>query len=220
MTDMGSASLFDEAIANQLRQFPDNYLCKRLEDGVFTMADYHAYLTVVFHQVYHSAGSFAVAAAHSTPKHQVIRDYLFKHAGEEFTHWQWVLDDLKATGGYPEKAKSRLPTAATEAYVAYNFWVAQRSPYGRLGIAAFLEGMSGLMAEQYIQKIIKQVGLKKEQMSFMRSHGELDKGHAAEIREILVSANLSNDEWKVAAHCAQVGGALFRSLLNSASEIA
>src|SRR5688572_5724464 len=76
----------------------DNIIVEKLKNGTLAMADYHNLLVVLFHQVYFSSTSFALAGSMCSTIDIAARDYLFHHAEEEKSHWNWILDDLKSTG--------------------------------------------------------------------------------------------------------------------------
>src|SRR5262245_22395358 len=122
---------FRAAVRDGVEEIGGNRLFTKLEDGRFTVADYHALLTTIFHQTYHAAATFALAGAHCDPNLPGIRDYLIEHASEERLHWQWVLQDLAATGHPGPDPRSSFPPPACQDYLAFNYYVAVRYPVAR-----------------------------------------------------------------------------------------
>lgn len=192
--------------------FPDNRVCRKLDAGELVMADYHALLRMLFHQTFEGPSTFALAAAHCAPRHHHARDYLLAHADEEKTHWQWVLNDLRATGDRDADPRTQLPPPACAAYVAFNVYTAIRQPLARLGIAAVLEGIGAQHGTRYGQQLVQGLRLERAHASFFLSHGTLDVGHVADVIGVIERSEPTAAEWEWLCHAARVGGLLYRRM--------
>jgi hypothetical protein len=216
MTDRAT---FRQAVADAVAAFPDNALCRRLDAGVITRADYHALLRTLFHQTFEGPATFALAGFHCDPRHVEARAYLMHHAEEEKEHWRWVINDLRASGDEGPDPRETFPGPATQAYVAFNVYTAVRAPVARLGIAAVLEGIGGRWGGEYGGRLCRSLGLGREQASFFLSHGELDKGHVEEVFGVIDRADLGPQDWAWLAHAARTAGALYRGMYDAAGDV-
>ena len=197
--------------------FPENRLCRRLEAGEMSVGDYHALLRMLFHQTFEGPSTFALAAAHCAPRHHRARDYLLAHAEEEKSHWQWVINDLRATGDLGPDPRTQFPAPACAAYVAFNVYTALRQPLARLGIAAVLEGIGAVHGTNYGGKLVRGLRLERAQASFFLSHGALDVGHVADVLAIIEASEPSQAEWEWLCHAARMSGLLYRRMYDEAA---
>lgn len=209
---MGNKEEFEQVLAYVLQDFPTNKLCKRVMDGEFTTAEYHKLLVRLFHQVYFSSNTFALAASGIGLDREAARDYLIKHAEEEKGHWRWILNDLEKTNYTGPDPRSHHPSEPTQSYISFNFYVAAVAPIARLGIAAMLESLGATFGKQYITKFLESTGLKPNQGVFFFGHGDTDVGHTREIMEVIRSSNLSELEWGWMVHSALTGYKMYRRI--------
>lgn len=201
-------------VERSVRQFPDNAICRRLDEGAMTMQDYHDILLMIFHQTFEGPSTFALAGAHCPPALHAARDYLMHHADEEKSHWTWVINDLRNTGYTGPDPKTLYPQPACQAYVAFNVYVALRKPVARLAVAAVLESIGANHGKAYAQKLVQHLDLKPEQASFFFGHGDTDVGHTADILAIIRSLPLTDEDWSWMHHAARTAGVLYRAMYN------
>ena len=213
---MSDRETFRKAVAEGVSGFPDNAICRALDDGTIEMADYHRLLSTLFQQTYEGPGTFALAGFSCPHRFERARQFLVHHAEEEQDHWRWVVNDLKRTGYAGPDPRETYPCPDTQAYVAFNVYTATRHPVARLAIAAVLEGIGGRWGTPYGRKLIEQLGLARTQASFILSHGELDKGHVEEVFEVIDTCELTTDEWGWMAHAARTAGVLYRRMYDAA----
>ncbi len=206
-----------EVIRGVTREFPSNPLCRRLEEGTFTMKDYHSILRALFHQVYASSGSFSLAAANCPPHHTDIRDYLIKHSEEEKTHWTWILNDLKKTGYKGTDPRTEFPSTSTQAYIAFNHYVSTYHPIARLGIALMLESVGAAFGKRYGEKLVKTLSLTPAQVVFFFGHGDTDVGHTEEIWQMIKNATLTPPEIGWICHAIRVASKLYQQIYEEAA---
>lgn len=209
---------FDATVADAIAHFegPRNQVLAALRAGRATLADYHTILCRLFHQVRSSSSTFALAGARMEAARFHAQHYLFRHAEEEATHWQWILADLRATGYRGADPASQGPDTATEAYVAYNHYIAGSFALGRLAIASVLEGIGGALGTRYGALLAGSLQLAPQQMVFFAGHGETDRRHSAELRQVLAQAAPTPDEWARLAAIARSAGRLYTALYAAA----
>lgn len=209
---------FIATVHGLVAEFPGNRLCRLIDSGGFNLRHYHAWLNIIFHQTFEGPSTFAMAAGQCDPRRHQIRDYLIEHAEEERTHWQWVIDDLQATGFQASDPRFRFAHAATQNYLAFNAYCCLRRPEARLASAAFLEGVGAAHGKNYGLKICALIGLKPQQAKFLFGHGDTDVGHTADIFRVLGDADLSGYEWAWMVHAAQTAASLYGAMYDAAAE--
>lgn len=213
---MSQREAFRATVDAAVAAFPANRMCRRLDAGEFALADYHGLLRMLFHQTFEGPATFALAAAHCAPRHFRARDYLLAHADEEKGHWQWVLNDLRATGDTGPDPRTLLPPPACAGYVAFNVYTATRHPLARLGIAAVLEGIGATHGTKYGRRLVEHLRLEKAQASFFLGHGALDVGHVADVLAVIEASEPTAAEWAWLNHAALIGGQLYGRMYDEA----
>jgi hypothetical protein len=209
---------FSALVADLIAAFPQNKLCQKLDSGVFTLRDYHGFLNMIFHQTFEAASTFALAGAHCDPRRHAVRDYLIEHAQEEKDHWQWVIEDLRATDYTGPDPRTRFPHPACQRYLALNVYVAVRMPIARLATAAFLEGIGATYGKKYATKLCRTVGLTTSQAKFVFGHGDTDVGHMDDIMQVLREAEPTPYEWAWMGHDARTAASLYGEMYNGVVE--
>lgn len=205
-------SRFLTAVDDQVAKFTEARLLQRLERSDVQMRHYHLLLTTLFHQTRSSPYTFARAAVNCSWHHAAAKEYLLKHAEEERTHWQWILDDLKATGYLGPDPRNTMPHPTCQAYVGLNYFVSEEFPVARLAIAAVLEGIGSQHGGNYGRKLLQVLGLKASQASFFLNHGETDKTHALELRNMITLCDLTTGEWFSMDNTARTAGLFYRQM--------
>jgi hypothetical protein len=203
---------FSQTVEMAIAQFPTNRLCKRIDDGSINISHYHAILTTIFHQTYSSPYTFARAAVNCPWRYEIAKEYLLRHAEEERTHWRWILDDLTSTDYSGRSPREGLPNLSCQAYIGLNYFVAEHMPVSRLAIAAVLEGIGARHGTIYPGRLIKSLGLDRDQASFFLSHAETDQTHAAEIKDIISQCDLGSKEWEWMNYSARTAGQFYRGM--------
>jgi hypothetical protein len=214
---VSSLTQFKAMVNDVVAHFPDNNMCKLLDEGKFQMKDYHGILLMIFHQTFNGPSTFALAAGQCDPKFWKARDYLIHHSEEEKSHWQWVIGDLKNTGYTGKDPRELFPRTACQAYLAFNVFTALKNPLGRLAIATVLESIGATYGKKYATQLCASLKLDpKTQAVFFFGHGDTDVGHTEDLFKILEECELAEDDWEKMINCARVGGELYRSMYNEA----
>ncbi len=195
--------------------FRRNSVFKAIEAGAVSIDHYHRYLSIIFHQTFESAATFALAGARCDMRHHVIRDYLIEHADEEKSHWQWVIDDLYSTGYNGADPRGTFPHPACQAYIAFNTYLALRAPIARLGTAAVLEGIGAKNGKRYGEALCRVLSLQPSQLKFVFGHGDTDVGHTADIIRVLSEADLTGHEWAWLSYAARTAGEIYKQMFEA-----
>jgi hypothetical protein len=192
----------------------DNSFILKLENKSLKISDYHSLLLAIFHQVFNSSNSFALAGSMCTVEQVKIREYLFHHSEEEMTHWQWIIEDLKATAYSGKDPRELNASVSATAYLSYGYYLALKFPVGRLGMALVLEGISSSFGLKYGREALKVLNLNPSQARFFLSHGELDQDHEKDILSLIAESNLSSDEYKKLTYVAKTTANLYKKIYN------
>jgi hypothetical protein len=216
----GSDATFQSAVTSQVSGFEQAALISIVDSGKITMPQYHSILTTLFHQTRSSPYSFAKAAINCDWRYAVAKEYLLQHAEEERTHRRWILEDLRNTGYSGPDPRDCFPHPTCEAYIAFNEHVAERMPVARLAIACVLEGIGAAFGLRYGRKLLALLQLGAGQASFFLSHGETDKRHVDELRDVISACELSPSDWAWMTHAATVAGQLYRAMYSHEAFVA
>ena len=209
-----------KAVVNEaIEHFAGNKLFALLREKNIKYMIYHKYLKMVFHQVYHSSSSFALAGANCPTTQAKIRDYLIHHADEEKNHWEWVLEDLESTGYQGPDPRGEFPPVACQSYLAYNYFLAIKSPIARLGAAATLEGIGAKYAKKSAMELMSLLKLKQEQLKFVFGHGDTDVGHTNDIFKLLEESNLPTETWSELQNAAYVSSRLYKAMYDEVATL-
>jgi len=160
-----------------------------LRDGVAGRIDrttYLAFLAQAYHHVRHTAPLLMQCGARLPGRLAWLREAVAHYIAEEIGHDAWILDDIRAAGGDPDKAREAPPLPATEIMVAYAYdTVQRRHPAGMFGMVLVLEGTSVSLATKAAEEIRANLGLPDAAFTYLASHGELDKEHMAFFRRTI-----------------------------------
>ncbi len=196
-----------------------NPIISKLEDGTFSLSDYHNLLKNLFHQVYYSSSSFGLAGTMVDSRYFEIRDYLMEHAEEEKEHWTWIINDLYSSGYKGRDPRETFPSKPTQAYISFAMFIAHKHPVSRLAMGFVLEDLSGNFGVKYGSEAAKILGLTRDQVSFTVQHGELDQGHSQDIIDVLSRANLTEFEWAHCCHTAKMTINMYKDMYSYAANV-
>ena len=214
----GNYEKFENKAIFCVEQFTsNNAVIDLIDSNELEINHFHCLLNTLFHQVYMSSSSFALAGSMCDSRHFKIREYLLHHAEEEQDHWKWIIQNLNDTGFKGADPRTLFPSYTTQAYISYAIYLAAKHPVARLAMAYVLEGLSGQLGIEYGQKAATQLKLSREQMSFFLLHGELDQGHSHDILDVLKDAPLTPYEWAYCEYAAECTLHLYRNLYNYAA---
>lgn len=184
--------------------------------GEVTHELYVAFLTQAYHHVRHTVPLMMAVGARLPDRHRWLQEAVLHYLDEETGHDEWILNDIAHAGGDRAAAAASQPAIATEAMIAYAYdTVMRRNPLGFFGMVHVLEGTSVALALQAADRIQQALGLPAKAMTYLRSHGELDKEHVNHLADILERFDAAEDREAV-IRCARgiywLYGQMFRGL--------
>jgi pyrroloquinoline quinone (PQQ) biosynthesis protein C len=163
----------------------DNML-KVLQPGFVDKRLYGIYLIETFHYTRHNAKNQALVAVRPDNQDYAYMKYCLSHSMEEVGHEMMAYHDLKTMAkDTPAIADLPKPLSKTQELVDYLYSVASdQNIYARLGYSFWAE-----KSYDYIQPLLRllaeSLGLKKNSMTFLVQHAEIDKKHAEEVEQAI-----------------------------------
>jgi pyrroloquinoline quinone (PQQ) biosynthesis protein C len=146
---------------------------------------YLDFLTEAYHHVKHTFPLLALAASRTSDER--YQDALVEYMEEERGHERWILNDIHAIGGDPDKVRNGQGGPTCRIMVGYAYYAIEHiSPYAFLGSVHVLEGMSVLLADKVADAMKASLGLESDTgFTYLRSHGSLDAEHVAFFRKLV-----------------------------------
>jgi len=152
--------------------------------GRITRTRYIAFLRQAYHHVKHTVPLLMACRSRLGEERAGLRAAMAHYIEEENGHEQWILDDLRACGDYPEAVRRAPPAPATELMVAYVYdYIARVNPAGMLGMVHVLEGTSAALATRAAHCIARALALPAAAFRYLTSHGSLDQSHVRFFEE-------------------------------------
>ena len=195
-----------------------------LQAGVAGTIDHLTYLAFLA-EAYHHVGQTApllMACGERLPRRlDWLRKAVAGYISEEIGHDEWILDDIRESGGDADAVRNSAPAFATEQMVAYAWYTVLRAnPVGFFGMVLVLEGTSVAMATQAAAALQKSLGLPDRCFTYLTSHGSLDISHMEHFRTLMDRITDAEDQQAI-IHCAcrmyRLYGDIFRGLAQTGS---
>lgn len=194
--------------AESLRQVP---VIARLTGGRATLADYHALLLNLRQQVVDGSRWISRAASNITADHIELRSLFTRHAADEHRDFQMLERDYVATGGDLATIRSGRKNLGSEALSAFMFQAASReNPFHLAGAMVIIEGLGNHLANDWGTALCRQLGLTREQCTFMLYHGANDHHHLESLDRALTLLPLTPALVDEIVHTARVVARLYR----------
>ncbi len=150
----------------------------RIESGRASLDDYRALLLDLRQQVVEGSRWIARAASNLGGAHLELRSLFIRHAAEEHRDFLMLERDYAAVGGDPARMRAQRKNAGSEALSAFMFQAASREdPFELAGAMAIIEGLGTRLAQGWGDALCRNLGLAREQVSFLLYHGEHDARH-------------------------------------------
>ncbi len=184
--------------------------------GNVTRDAYLAFLGEAYHHVRHTVPLFEACAAHLPARLDWLREPIADYIVEEFGHEQWILNDIAYAGGDAAAVRAGQPAPATEIMIAYAYdTIARVNPIGLFGMVLVLEGTSVNLALQAADSLQAALELPDAALTYLRSHGTLDREHMQGYARIMDRVGDPDDQ-RCIVHAARMFyrlyGDVFRSL--------
>lgn len=192
--------------------------------GRVTRPLYCAFLAEAYHHVRHTVPLMMTAGGRLSPDKEWLREKLVHYVEEEYGHQEWILNDIRASGGDAEAVRRSAPGFATELMVAYAYDTVQRgNPVGLFGMVHVLEGTSTALATQAADSLARALDLPPCAFTYLSSHGALDIAHVDFFRGLVDRLEEPADRAAV-VHASRrfyrLYGEIFASLRREKSECA
>jgi len=192
--------------------------------GELSLESYRAFLVQAYHHVKHTTPLLMACGSRVPHQKEWLRTAMAEYVKEEVGHQEWILNDIKACGGDPEKIRRETPGMAAEIMVAYAYHTVDRgNPAGFLGMVLVLEGTSVELASEAAVKLQHNLALPNAAFSYLTSHGSLDVSHMDFYKNLVNRLREVADQERV-IHCTRrfyrLYGDVFRALpltLNAAA---
>ena len=161
---------------------------RRIEDGTATLDDYRLLLLNLRQQVVDGGRWISLAAAHFSTDLFWLRSAAIRHAADEHRDYQLLERDYAAVGGDPEVMASTPANVGSCALSAFVFHRAgQPDPVDLLGAMFVIEGLGLRNAGFWADRLQDRLGLRDDQVSFLRYHATGDDEHFGILRAALRS---------------------------------
>ena len=156
-----------------------------IEDGTATVHDYRRLLLNLRQQVVDGGRWISLAAANFSAELFWLRTAAIQHAAEEHRDYQMLESDYAAVGGDPldmTTTAANIGSAALSAFVFHR--ASQPEPVDLLGAMFVIEGLGIRNVARWADRLQEGLGLRDDQVRFLRYHAEGDAEHF----EILTAA--------------------------------
>lgn len=184
--------------------------------GEISLSTYIAYLTEAYHHVKHTTPLLMACGSRLPSDKEWLRNAIAEYIEEELGHQEWILNDIKASGGDSESVRNGQPRPATELMVAYAYdSIARGNPVSFFGMVLVLEGTSISLATGAADAIRQSLALPKQAFSYLNSHGSLDIEHMGFYEKLMNQVEDEEDQQAI-IHMAnmmyKLYGDVFRSI--------
>jgi 3-oxoacyl-[acyl-carrier-protein] synthase-3 len=151
---------------------------RRIENGSATLEDYRRLLLNLRQQVVDGGRWISLAAANFSVDLFWLRSAAISHAADEHRDYQLLERDFAAIGGDPQVMAATSPNVGSSALSAFVFHRAGLpDPVDLLGSMFVIEGLGLRKAAGWASRLSETLGLRDEQLSFLRYHAAGDSEH-------------------------------------------
>ncbi len=203
--------LVSETKADHERLFQVPFVRQALA-GELTREGYLAFLESAYHHVRHTVPLLMATGAALADRHAWLLEPLATYIDEEIGHDEWILSDIAASGGDPERVRAGTAPFSVEVMVAYAYdVVTRRNPIGFFGMVHVLESASVAGADHAADRAGEVLGLPEKATRYLRSHGGLDQDHVAFFETLMDRVRDERDQLWI-LHCARRFARLYRQV--------
>jgi 3-oxoacyl-[acyl-carrier-protein] synthase-3 len=154
--------------------------------------DYRLLLLNLRQQVVEGARWIARAASSLTRDELGLRSEFIRHAAEEHRDYQLLEKDFVSVGGTLAEIQEAEKNVGSEALSAWMMHRAsQENPLDLLGAMFIIEGLGTRVAGPWARAIQDQLGLREDQVSFLRYHGANDDRHFERLHGAIDAGRLT-----------------------------
>jgi 3-oxoacyl-[acyl-carrier-protein] synthase III len=166
---------------------------RRIEDGTVTLEDYRRLLVNLRQQVVDGGRWISLAAANFSVELFWLRSAAIRHAADEHRDYQLIERDYAALGGDPQvmtSASANIGSCALSAFVFRRAGLPD--PVDLLGAMFVIEGLGMRRAAGWADRLAESLGLRDDQLSFLRYHAAGDEEHFRMLTAALRSGLLDD----------------------------
>jgi 3-oxoacyl-[acyl-carrier-protein] synthase-3 len=151
---------------------------RRIEDGSATLEDYRGLLLNLRQQVVDGGRWISLVAANFSVELFWLRSAAIQHAAAEHRDYQLLERDFAAVGGDPQVMAATSANVGSSALSAFVFHRAGLpDPVDLLGAMFVIEGLGVRKAAGWASRLSESLGLRDDQLSFLRYHAAGDDEH-------------------------------------------
>ena len=162
------------------------------------------YLTQVYHYAVHTPRHQALVGVNKSNNHTKYMQYCFEHALEETGHELMALKDIRSLGFNLSPENMPQPLPSTSLLIALLYQEAQsQHPIYHLGYGFWSENACPFITT-FMESLMVNMGLKREQLTFYSSHVTIDEGHAQEVRKIVSQVAQTAEDWEGMRRVAEI----------------
>lgn len=183
--------------------------------GDITTQLYIDFLSQAYHHVKHTVPLLMACGARLSSDLEWLREAMAEYIEEELGHQEWILNDIKAAGGDPERVRNSQPGLHTDIMVSYAYdTIARKNPVGFLGMVYVLEHTSTELATGAANTLKRKLCLPDAAFSYLFSHGSLDLEHIA-FYEKLVNRLERPEDHQAVIESARIFYTLYGNVFNA-----
>jgi 3-oxoacyl-[acyl-carrier-protein] synthase-3 len=166
---------------------------RRISDGTADLEDYRRLLLNLRQQVVDGGRWISLAAANFSAELFWLRSAAIQHAADEHRDYQLLERDYVAVGGDPRVMATTGANIGSAALSAFVFHRAGRpDPVDLLGAMFVIEGLGLRKAGGWADRLQDSLGLRADQLSFLRYHATGDDEHFQALTAALRSGLLDD----------------------------
>lgn len=202
-----------DSTANERAYLLSAPIIDQCQRGEITLATYMAFLAQAYYHVRHTVPLLMATGGRLSHEQEWVRGAIAEYIDEEYGHQEWILNDIAACGGNAEAIRHGQPGRAIELMVAFLYDQINRgNPLSIFGMVQVLEGTSVSIALAVAEQLHIQLGLPKQTMSYLTSHGELDQDHLKFFAGLMDKITQEQDQQAI-IHAAKMVYGLYGDML-------
>jgi pyrroloquinoline quinone (PQQ) biosynthesis protein C len=197
-------SVLEKKVSLSRKRLYETRLMREVESGTLPLNVYKGFVQETYHYVKHTTRFFVAAASRLPEKHERLRKALIEYAADESGHESYLLNDLKHLGVDPDAVRDSDPLIQTEALTGYHYYLAMfGNPVGIWGNVYSVEGFSNDKSGRAAETLMRTLGLSKNAVTFLISHGKFDVEHFNNAQQIIEKRITDPEDARAVTYCAQ-----------------
>ena len=174
-------SFFERLVVETLAEREYLMATPQIRDGLagrIPLWTYQQYLGEAYHHVKHTVPLLRRVRELLPPEKAWLAAAVDDYIEEESGHDEWILDDIRNSGGGADSVRHGMPRPQTEFMVSYAYdYINRINPAGFFGMVFVLEGTSTQLATQGAEALMRALHLPPNCFRYLTSHGTLDLSH-------------------------------------------